>query len=186
MSPVFMNTFYGNAGGWQGMRMGGYRPYVFFKTGLELGFGCRPLRWRAGGSGVAGPIKRIGQFPLGSVLLPILMGTTILCRSTGALALLLIGMTVLWLSVRFRTRLLLVGLLFVGPVYSAVRSTNQWSGQQAVDLADALVGPYRAQSLEFRFLCENTLCVKALEKPMFGWGGWDRSAVIRGGPRNES
>jgi hypothetical protein len=34
-----------------------------------------------------------------------------------------------------------------------------------------------AQSLEFRFACEKLLIVKAIERPVFGWGGWSRSDV---------
>ena len=64
-----------------------------------------------------------------------------------------------------------------GPVYVAVRVTNLWSGQQAVDLAEALVGPERAESLEYRFKCENLLIARAIQQPVFGWGGWGRSSV---------
>ena len=87
-----MNTIYGNLGGWQGTRLGGYRPHVFFKTGLELGLWMTAASLAGWWLWRCGALKRIGQIPFGSVLLPILMGTTILCRSTGALALLLIGM----------------------------------------------------------------------------------------------
>ena len=103
MSPHLLNTFYG-LGGWQGIRLGGYRPYVFFKTGLELGL------WMTAGSLLGwwlwwcGVVKKIGSYPFGAVLLPVLMITTLLCRSTGALALLACGMMVLWLSARFQTR----------------------------------------------------------------------------------
>ena len=81
----------------------------------------------------------------------------------------------LWLSTRFRTRWLLAGLLLVAPVYVGVRLTNLWTGQQAVDLAKAVVGPDRAQSLEYRFMCENLLAGRAMQQPLFGWGGWGRS-----------
>ena len=70
-----------------------------------------------------------------------------------------------------------------GPVYVAVRATNLWTGQQAVDLAKAVVGPDRAQSLEYRFKCENLLAAKALQQPVFGWGGWGRSSVYFGDRR---
>ena len=53
-----------------------------------------------------------------------------------------------------------------------------------MDLADALVGPDRAQSLEYRFKCENLLSAKAVEQPIFGWGGWGaaRSTSIADSP----
>ena len=176
MSPHLLRTFYG-IGDWQGIRLGGYRPYVFFKTGLELGL------WMTAGSLVGwwlwwcGVVKNIGRYPFGSVLLPVLLITTLLCRSTGSLALLACGMTVLWLSVRFQTRLLLVGLLLVGPLYVAVRVPNLWSGQQAVDWIESSLGHERAYSLWYRFMCEKLLITKAIQRPIFGWGGWARRAV---------
>ena len=176
MSPTLMGRIYG-ASSYQGTRFGGFRPNVFFVTGLELGMWMTAASLAGWWLWRCGAIKRIGQFPFGPMLLPILLGTTILCRSTGALALLAFGMVLLWFSVRVRTRLLLASLLFVAPLYVTVRVNNLWSGQQAVDLADRLVGPARAESLEYRFKCENLLITKAVEQPVFGWGGWGRSDV---------
>jgi tetratricopeptide (TPR) repeat protein len=176
MSPVLMQYVYGT-GRWQGIRLGGYRPTIFFWSGLELGI------WMIGASLAGwwlwrcGALKKIGNTTFGPMLLLILVGTTILCRSTGAIALMAMGMLLLWLSDRFKTRVLMIGLIFVGPVYVAVRATNIWSGQQAVDISNAVVGPVRAQSLEYRFQCENLLAAKAIQQPVFGWGGWGRSAV---------
>ena len=92
-----------------------------------------------------------------------------------ALALLFCGMMILWLSTRMRTRLILASFLFVGPVYVAIRVPNLWSGQQAVDLAESIVGKERAYSLNFRFVCENLLIARARQQPLLGWGGWGRS-----------
>jgi hypothetical protein len=69
----------------------------------------------------------------------------------------------------------MVALLLVPPAYASVRVKNTWSGQQAVDLATALVGPERAESLEYRFKCENLIAAHALQQPIFGWGGWMRN-----------
>ena len=46
-----------------------------------------------------------------------------------------------------------------------------------MDLATAVVGPERAQSLEYRFQCENLLIARALQQPIWGWGGWGRGLV---------
>ena len=177
MSPQLMHDIYG-IGTWGGMRLGGFRPNVFFKTGLELGLWMTAASLAGWWLWRCGTIKKIGRFSFGSLLLPALLGTTILCRSTGALVLLAGGVLTLWLSIRFRTRWLLTALLLVGPVYVAIRVPNLWSGQQAVDLATALVGEERAQSLEYRFNSENLLAQRALEQPIFGWGGWDRNVVF--------
>jgi len=47
-----------------------------------------------------------------------------------------------------------------------------------VDMAEIVVGPVRAESLEYRFKCEKLLIARAIEQPEFGWGGWGRSAVF--------
>jgi tetratricopeptide (TPR) repeat protein len=179
MSPTLMGRIYGSSS-FQGIRLGGFRPNVFFATGLELGMWMTAASLAGWWLWRCGALKKIGQFPVGSILLPILIGTTILCRSTGALGLLACGIMLLWFTVRIRTRLLLAGLLFVAPLYVTLRVTNLWSGQQAVDLAESLVGPARAESLEYRFKCENLLITKAVEQPVFGWGGWGRSDVYFG------
>ena len=176
MSPNIAHNIYG-LGGWQGTRLGGYRPYVFFNTGLELGLWMTAASLAAWWLWRCGAIKQIGRISFGSVLLPVLLGTTILCRSTGALILLACGMMALWLSIRFRTRLLLAGLLLGGPLYVAVRVTNLWSGQEAVSLVNTVLGPARAESLQFRFKCESLLITRAVQQPIFGWGGWGRSAA---------
>jgi tetratricopeptide (TPR) repeat protein len=180
MMSSLLKSVYGMGvwGGMAGMRLGGFRPNVFFYTGLELGLWMTAASLAGWWLWRCGAIKKFGAFPFGSILLPILMGTAIFCRSTGAIALLGLGMMLLWLSVRFRTRLLLVSLIFAGPLYVTVRVTDLWSGRQAVDLAERIVGPSRAESLEYRFICEKLLFSKAIEQPVFGWGGWGRSAVF--------
>jgi tetratricopeptide (TPR) repeat protein len=172
-SPQLMGYVYG-IWGWSGLRLGGYRPQVFFNTGLECGMWMTAAALAAWWMWRCGALERIGQVPLGTALLPILLVTTVFCRSTGALVLLVCGVGILWLSTRFRTRLLLVALLLVGPLYVSVRVTNFWSGQQAVDLAKAVAGPDRAQSLEYRFMCEDLLAAHSLKQPTFGWGGFNR------------
>jgi tetratricopeptide (TPR) repeat protein len=177
MSPQLLANIYGYGGSGAVARLGGWRPNLFFTTGLELGMWMTAVALTGWWLWRCGAIKRIGQLPFGQVLLPILMATTVICRSTGALALLFAGMGLLWASVRFRTRVLLIALLLAGPLYVSVRATNLWSGQQAVAVAEMVAGADRAESLEYRFSCENLLAARALEQPIFGWGGWARSNV---------
>ena len=96
------------------------------------------------------------------MLLPILLGTTILCRSTGALALLVFGMIVLWLSTRLRTRLLLAGLLLGDRSMSRSASTICGRANRPLTWPMRYVGHERAQSLEYRFKCERLLIAKAV------------------------
>src|SRR5262249_43038325 len=175
MSPQLLGQIYG-IGGWSGLRLGGYRPQVFFPTGLECGMWMTAAALSAWWLWRRGALKQIGGYPFGPMMLALLV-TTVFCRSTGALVLLLSGVILLSLSIRYRTRLLLAGLLAVGPIYVGNRILDVWSGQQAVDVASALFGPDRAQSLEYRFKCERLLAARAMERPILGWGGYMRNFV---------
>jgi tetratricopeptide (TPR) repeat protein len=179
ISPQLLRIFYGHSP-FLAVRLGGYRPQVFFYTGLECGMWMVAAALAGWWMWYRGGLRRIKMIPFGSVLLPILIATAILCRSTGAIALLAIGMIVLWVSDRFKTRLLLAAFLFAGPLYAGTRLTQLWTGRSAVDLATALVGGDRAMSLEYRFMCEDLLMKRALQRPIFGWGGWGRSAAYFG------
>ena len=175
MSPRLISDVYGLPG-FLDMRLGGYRPHVFFKTGLELGMWMTAASTAAAWLWRSGAIKKLGAVPFGLILLPILLVTTILCRSTGALLLLFVGLTVLWLSDRFRTRLLMIAIVLTGPLYVAGRVSKVWSGQQAVDVAN-MIGKDRGGSLAYRFDCENLLIDQAVKRPLFGWGGWGGASV---------
>ena len=179
MSPSLLQNIYGYAHSMLESRWGGWRPNVFFWTGLECGMWMTAASLAAWWLWRCGALRRLGPFPFGLALTALLL-TTIICRSTGALLLLIMGIFGLWASSRFRTHLLLAGLLLVGPIYVGVRLPELWSGKQAVDLAKYLFGPDRAQSLEWRFQCERMLGDKALRQPILGWGGFGRSLVYFG------
>lgn len=185
MSPQILRICYGVARMFD-KRMGGWRPQLFFWTGLELGMWMTAATLTAWWMWYSGAVKKIGHYPLGSVVLPILFVTTILCRSTGAAFLLFVGMFLLWASTRFRTRALLLAIALFAPLYVGVRTTKIWTGESAVDLARATVGEERAHSLQYRFNCERLLSARAMEKPLFGWGGWGRSALYFGASETEA
>jgi tetratricopeptide (TPR) repeat protein len=86
----------------------------------------------------------------------------------------------LWLTARYQTRLFLVGLLLVVPIYATVRIPDLWSGESAAALTEASLGRERADSLRHRFACEDLLIAKALQQPLFGWGAFDRSSAYFG------
>jgi tetratricopeptide (TPR) repeat protein len=122
-------------------------------------------------------LVRLWGIPFGAFYLPILLVTTVLCRSIGALVLLLGGLFVLWTSSWFKTRLVLLALLLVGPVYVGSRLNNLWSGERLVALAKSVFGEERGESLHTRFTAEDLIGAKAMQQPIFGWGGFDRAAV---------
>ena len=82
MSPQLLRNIYGIEEG-VSIRLGGFRPQLFFKNGLELGLWMATASLTSWWLWRCGIIKRIGVFPFGSMLLPILLVTTFLCRTTG-------------------------------------------------------------------------------------------------------
>jgi O-antigen ligase len=106
-----------------------------------------------------------------------LLLTAVLCRSTGALALGAVGYLTLALSQWMRAPIAPILLLAVPPLYVGLRTSSLWSGEEAVGWLGANFDEGRAQSLDFRLENENQLVDKALENPVFGWGGWGRSRI---------
>ena len=142
LSPFIRRMVYG-VSNWHGTRYGGWRPDVFFATGLELGMWMSAASlaawwlWRCGAS------KTWVNFGWSGATASLDGHYDPLPRQPGPSSCRSIGMAVLWLSTRFKTRLFLAVLLLAGPLYVGARVTNLWSGQQAVDVAINLVGPER-------------------------------------------
>ncbi|MBW1722878.1 MAG: O-antigen ligase domain-containing protein [Deltaproteobacteria bacterium] len=160
----------------QTFRYGGWRPMVFLEHGLMVG------TWMAGASLIglwiwaSGGVRRLLGIPV-ACLLPLLLLTTVLIKSTGALFLLALGTALLFLSARSKKPLLVFCLVAVPVLYMTVRITGSWSGGNLVSFVSVHINEERAKSLAYRFRNENLLTEKALIRPVFGWGGWGRSRV---------
>ncbi len=174
-SPFMKGLVYGMYQ-WEGFRYGGYRPFVFLSTGLELGMWMTAASLTAIWIWKCGALKWIGALPFGTFVLPMLLVVTVLCRSGGALILLLGGLLLLWSCTRFNTKLFFYALLLTAPVYYSTRITGLWSGDNVVNIIKAY-DETRAQSLGFRFQCENLLIQKAMQQPLWGWGTWGASRI---------
>ncbi len=173
-SPQLHNWVYGyhQHAFQQTLRFGGYRPMVFMQHGLMVGFwmSCASLigvwLW------ASGSLRQIKSLPL-SILVPTQIITTVLCKSTGAIALLVCGILVLFIGSRARSGALAIALALVPATYLVGRVYAQWSGEQLVTLAEG-IDEERAQSLATRLDNEAVLSQRALQRPLFGWGGWGR------------
>ncbi|WP_425398143.1 O-antigen ligase family protein [Aeoliella sp.] len=156
-------------------RFGGYRPVVFMRDGLQLSVwmmvasltGCW-LWWH-------GQLRRIAHLAPGLALTALLV-TTFLTRSMGALLLFVVGLAVLVAAKVTGSRLPIIALILVPPAFVAIRTTGAVDWQVAVDVA-RLIEEDRAMSLRGRFVNEDLLMEKALQRPIFGWGGWGRNRV---------
>lgn len=183
MSPQLHDMVYGyhQHSFSQTKRFGGWRPTVFMQHGLAVGFWMTSASlagvwlWH---SGVLRHVRGVSM----SILVPMLVGTTILCKSAGSLVLLAGGVGVLF-ATRWTRLPVWLALLIAAPVgYMAVRSTGDWSGRPLVAFAE-MISEERAGSLQMRLDNEDLLAGKAWERPAFGWGAWGRNRVYddRGG-----
>jgi hypothetical protein len=103
--------------------------------------------------------------------------TVYLCKSKYAVLLLVTGMAALFTAKWMRTKALLICLLLVPLSYSALRATGMITGDTMVAMAKQAFGEDRGNSLALRLNNENLLASRAMEKPVWGWGGWGNSRV---------
>jgi hypothetical protein len=160
------------------IRGGGYRPMVFMQHGIMLGtFMCM-----AALVGVWCAVTRVFPKKLWNVpvWIPVLLlvGASVAVKSSGAIGLMVLGLIILQASVLLKTRLLILLLICLPLLYITTRASGTWDGQNVVDFVAKNFSEDRSLSLKFRLDNENILVAKALERKMFGWGGWGRSRVF--------
>lgn len=165
----------------QTKRFDGWRPQVFMPHGLALGF------WLAAATLVclwlwqSRSVRMIARIPMWVWLIPLVI-TTILCKSVNGWAVLAIGVAALPFLIARRPilprRLVMVAVIAIAPTYMFVRTTKLWQGEVAVPFVATFIHPDRARSLEYRLEAEELLIERAMQRPIFGWGGWGRHRVI--------
>ena len=158
----------------QSRRGGGYRPTVFMQHGIAVGMWMTAASlisawmWHRSGA------RRFAGMSMGWVV-AVLWGTTIMVKSLGAFALLIGGIASLKASTWSQRTAPLVAVMAVALAYTAVRTTGLWDGSHLVEVAHSIAGQQRADSLSFRLRNEGVLVERALQRPIFGWGGWGRN-----------
>lgn len=158
------------------LRFGGYRPKVFLESGLALGMWMTAASvigvslWKSNG------LRRIGSIPVSALTL-VLITTAALCKAMGALVLLLVGVASLFATDIVRRSVVITSLVLVPPAYIVARTLYHWWPYSVLEAASA-ISPDRADSLQFRLVHEGQLAAHAMERPIFGWGGWGRHRVI--------
>ena len=175
MSPQLNSKFYGffPASFLQHVRMGGYRPIVFFEHGLRLSL-FLALAFLASLACVrlVRPQYRT-RFILATAGL---FGALVISKSLGALMIALILAPVMFLAPLRIKLLVAAGITAVTLIYPVLRGNNLAPVDQLVELVHN-IDEERAGSLKFRLTQEDILLEKATEKPLFGWGGWGRARV---------
>lgn len=157
----------------QTLRSGGFRPMVFMAHGLSLSLLIATCVVAATGF-VKARLKLFGA--KAAVSMAYLLIILVLCRSFGAL---IYGVSCLLLMffttarTQLRIAVIVCGIAILYPV---LRAADMFPTNELVELS----GNYnteRAASLGFRFFNEDMLLEKAFERPIFGWGGFDRIRV---------
>jgi O-antigen ligase len=175
MSPQLHKMFYGlHPNNFSKVfRLGGYRPMVFMQSGLAVAI----FMWTCAmaGFGLFRARLPLYQIPSSSIA-AVLAFLLALCRSLGALFYGLVTLPLLVLAPRRMASLLVLGLAAVVIAYPTLRVLD-WVPISAIHAAAASINPDRADSLVFRFENEDQIVDRTLQKPLFGWGGYDRSRV---------
>lgn len=156
----------------QTIRYGGYRPTVFLEHGLWVGVWMMAatllgiLLWRTA------IIKKLWNYPM-SWLVPVLIVTFILVKSTGAYLYLLMGIGIWFTSRWLRTALPLLLLSVVLSLYLYLAATGELYKIPQVNtflVASQSGDNDRSASLAFRIANEKLLSAKAQQRMIFGWG----------------
>jgi len=181
ISPQLHRMTYGfsQANILQSMRSGGFRPVVYMQHGLMVAM------WMVSASFFGIWLYYAKQLPKKLPLvpfetkwfIPMLLVTTMLMKSSGAIGLFILGMFTLFFTQRSRIPIIFYILLLIPPAYIITRSTGYWDGTNLSSWIEEKYSAERAQSLQFRFDNEEMLIDKAKEGSFFGWGGWGRNRV---------
>jgi hypothetical protein len=176
MSPQLQYALYGfrSSGFDTVVRFGGYRPDVFMQTGLAVGMFMASATLSAAWLWRSRAVGRVGRVPIAWAC-AVLAITTILCKSTGAILLLAVGLATLEGTRRLRTPALVLALALTPAAYCAARISG-WSAETVIGLAET-IGEERAASVRYRVENEHLLIQKAMVRPWLGWGRFGRSFI---------
>ena len=169
--------YHGNPAFHQTIRYGGYRPVVFMQHGLSVGFWMTSAALIGIWLWKANVITRICSIDM-KLLVVLLVVTTVAIKSTGAIILLVLGVTIVFVAYQFRTSIPFVIVIFAIFFYLQQNvSANSHLSEKIISTLNSVVSAERVQSLQFRFDNEELLKNKARERIIFGWGGWNRNRV---------
>jgi hypothetical protein len=173
MSPQLQSWVYGMVRtDWaETKRFGGWRPTVFMQHGLMVGMWMSMTGLTAWWLWLTGAVKKLWRVPVLSATIAI-VATAVICRSFGAIALMAVGMVVLWAARKFRRTSLLWILYAFVPLYMLLRLSGAWSGSNLVEFSNTIGGADRAGSLQSRLTSEDQFIRAGWQRPLFGFHGW--------------
>ena len=175
MSPQLSQKIYGffPHSFLQHIRYGGYRPIVFMQHGLMVAF------WMATSSTVTfwmwrmRAVEEVGKIPIALVSFS-LMAMTIACKSANGVIYMALGIVAFLFYRTTGSARKIRWITMIVPLYIAVRLANIVTLDEVQSLALRVFDQERVSSLGWRLLQENLFGMKALERPLLGWGGYAR------------
>jgi len=173
----YVYGYYAHASGiLQAFRDGGWRPMVFMVHGLRLAI------WMLGGTVLtiwlwkSKTFKTIWRIPR-IWLVIILTITFVLLKSTGAYTYFIYAIVILLFARYLKLNLSFWLLNFLIIAFLMARLTGNLSANKLNSISSSIYSTERNQSFIFRAENEDKLMAKALQKPIFGWGGSGRNRI---------
>jgi hypothetical protein len=168
----------------QARRGGWWRPTVFMQHGLAVAtFMCNAALlgfwvWRSKST------RPFFGLPLWIPVL-VLMGTALLCRSTGAAALMVVGIAVLLSTRVIKLSLGVFALACVPILYPILRTVGGLSSRHILELVAYVASPRAVESLRFRLYSEDGVWYLVQPWLIFGTGRyqWAETSITEGGQR---
>ena len=180
-SPQLNRTVYGYFPHFwlQQIRSGGFRPVVFLQHGLWVAFFAMMFTvsafalWRNSlkDQHVDGLLSR-NYLPIAIYFFVVL----VFCRSLASLAYSLFLIPVVTLLSPKQQVYVAVALATFAILYPLLRTLELVPLDAILGLANS-IDPERANSLAYRLTNDQRLMERALERPLFGWGGWARGLI---------
>jgi hypothetical protein len=159
----------------QHMRSDGFRPVVFLHHGLWLGLFLSMTAIAAVACLRLPALQQHRKFLIAATGLLLL--TLVLAKTFGALMIACLIIPVL-LFFGVRAQLGLAAMIALTVLsYPALRSANLIPLDRVFQIVED-IQPGRVSSLRYRVQNEDILLEKAVERPIFGWGGWRRNRVF--------
>jgi hypothetical protein len=168
LSPVLHSYVYGFGQHVfaQTYRMGGWRPMVFMRHGIELGL------FMAVASVVGFWLVRSGTIVRGIPVIMIILVfiTAMMSKSFGAIILMFVAIAALLLSNFFRSSVPIIILFLIPPLYISNRVMNLELEKPVLEEMRRIFPLHRFRSLSLRITNENRLARKAEKQFYFGYG----------------
>ena len=154
----------------QSIRFGGFRPTVFMQHGLAVAMWMVNATVLAIWMQARGNLQRYPML-LVTVVSATLLVTTVLCKSTGALTLMMVGLGAVFVASFLQKPLPLLILIMISPLWMTSRTLDLINGQIVYDLF-SLISEDRAQSFQIRLDQEEEIRQIALKTPICGGSRW--------------